>query len=281
MFDVVDDLAELNRLFLLAWLLTNKSSLLFLFGVLFLVIHSLLHWRTFLLFLSGIRLNWNIQMRFLAIHLINEPLHVFLVRLKEQRLTQGLELGIIESHSFLPDFLEDTAEEVKRWFRNPLVYVGFADAASIEDVKALEDLLNCLRVLPHVLFVVRENRIVFEFYWFFCWPLSCLSSCRLWVSFDVLSAEGLFQWICLSGCKALIDFTWLKCLVPEPDGELRKLFRLYIAFASFVFFALGTMRDWLDCLTLLLAVSRKDIRSDMNSQVFLISLRPAVSFGEH
>ena len=76
----------------------------------------------------------------------------------------------------------------------------------------------------------------------------------------------------MSGGKALIDFAGLKSLVPEPDGELWKIFRLYVAFASFVLFALGTMRDWLDWLALLLAVSWENVGSDVQGQVFLVSV---------
>lgn len=85
----------------------------------------------------------------------------------------------------------------------------------------------------------------------------------------------------MPGGKALIDFVGLKCLVPKLDGELRKLFLLYTAFASLVLLALGTMRDWLCCLALLLAVSWKYIGSYVKSHIFLVSVRLPVSLGEH
>ena len=128
---------------------------------------------------------------------------------------------------------------------------------------------------------MRENCSVLKFYWFFWLSLGRWSPCRLWLIFNVLSSEGLFQWLRVSGGKALIDFAGLKSLVPESDGELWKLFRLYVALASFILFSLWTMRDQLDWLALLLAVSWKDVGSDVQGQVFFVSVRPAVPLGEH
>lgn len=280
-FNVIDDLAELNRLLFLTWLLRIIISLLFLFGAWFVVIDFHLDWRALLLFFTRISLYWNIQMRFLTVDLVDEPLNIFLIRLKEQRFAQGLKLSVVKGHSLLSDLLENTAEEVKRWFRDPLVYVSFTNAPSIEDVEAFEDFFDGLGILSHVLFVVRKNDIVFEFQGLLQLPVRCLKFCWFWFILNEFSSEWFFQRVCLPRCKALVDFTWLKCFVPELDGELRKLFCLYIAFCSFVFLAFGTMRNWLDSLTLLLAVSGKNVRRNMNSQVFLISLRLAVSFGEH
>ena len=52
-------------------------------------------------------------MRLLAVDLIDEPLYVLFVGLEQQRLTESLELSVVETHSFLPDLLEDAAEEVE------------------------------------------------------------------------------------------------------------------------------------------------------------------------